>query len=200
MQAIDEALNSDDQDHGARAHHRGPETVQRDASITSSPRAIMPEALEDVWSLSATARPAEPVALPVLIVFAGRVIASTDAALRVLETSHPPVYYLPREAFHDCTHRGRRWFQLLRMEGRRPATGACAPDGRLAEACAWSYKQPDSRFRSVAGSSGGLCRIAWMAASSATNRSPPQPGGFYGGWITSNLKGPFKGVPGSGGW
>ncbi len=153
--------------------------------------------MEDVWSYP---RPPalQPVAAPIRIVFGGSTVADTRAAFRVLETSHPPVYYLPRDAFADgvlepasgtsfCEWKGLARYWSLRH------------GGRFAERVAWSYPEPTADFLALrdhlavyAGPMDG-CFVA-------DERVTPQPGGFYGGWITSDLKGPFKGVPGSMGW
>ena len=128
----------------------------------------------------------------------GEVVARTDTGWRVLETSHPPTYYLPRSAFRDgvlrdapgaswCEWKGQaRYFDLVNA-------------GRAAPKAAWSYPHPAPGFEAIAGA------IAVMAAQvdrCTVNGETviPQPGGFYGGWITSLVVGPFKGVPGSMGW
>jgi uncharacterized protein (DUF427 family) len=153
--------------------------------------------MEDVWSYP---RPpaVEPVALPVRIEFAGRAVAETASAFRVLETSHPPVYYLPREAFTGCelVPAPGRSFCEWKGEARYWSIRA---GGRVAERAAWSYPDPAPAFAAIRD------RLAVYAG--AVDRCfvggepvTPQPGCFYGGWITRGLKGPFKGGPGSAGW
>ena len=126
--------------------------------------------MENVWDYP---RPPalEPVGKSLRIVFGGVTIAQTTAGFRVLETSHPPVYYLPPDAF---------------------IAGVLEP-------ASWSYPDPTPRFAAIrdhlavyAGSM-DACFVDDEAV-------VPQPGGFYGGWITADLIGPFKGVPGSLGW
>ena len=153
--------------------------------------------MEDVWSYP---RPPalRPVTLPIRIVFAGRTIAATGAAFAVLETSHPPVYYLPPDCFQDgvlepapggshCEWKGMARYWTLAAGKRR------------AEAAAWSYPDPTPGFSAIRDHLAvyaGRMDACFVGDEQVT----PQPGGFYGGWITSNLKGPFKGVPGSMGW
>jgi uncharacterized protein (DUF427 family) len=128
----------------------------------------------------------------------GREVASTTRAWRVLETSHPPTYYLPHTAFAEGALRptgGASW-----CEWKGEATYYdLVTDTRAALHAAWTYLKPSPDFAPIAGA------IAVMAA--AVDRCTvngeqviPQPGGFYGGWVTSWIVGPFKGIPGSAGW
>ena len=153
--------------------------------------------MEDVWKYP---RPPalEPVPQSVRIVFAGRTVAETGAAFRVLETSHPPVYYLPRAAFTGCALEPASGRSFCEWKGEAHYWSIRAGD-RLAERAAWSYPEPAPAYASIqdhlavyAGAMEG-CFVGDEAVT-------PQPGGFYGGWVTRDLKGPFKGVPGSMGW
>jgi uncharacterized protein (DUF427 family) len=153
--------------------------------------------MEDVWDY-----PRPPALLPVpaliRIVFAGQQIASTAAAFRVLETSHPPVYYLPRDAFMNCDLLAAPGGSYCEWKGQAQYWTIQA-GGKRAEAVAWSYPDPTSRFRPIQDHLAvyaGPMDACFVGDEQVT----PQPGGFYGGWITSELKGPFKGVPGSNGW
>jgi uncharacterized protein (DUF427 family) len=153
--------------------------------------------MEDVWSYP---RPPalQPVSRPIRIVFAGRTIAATGAAYRVLETSHPPVYYLPPDAFTGCT--------LLPAPGRSfcewkgvARYWTIEAGGRRAERAAWSYPDPTPDFAAIRDHLAvyaGAMDACFVGEEAVT----PQPGGFYGGWVTSDLKGPFKGGPGTMGW
>ncbi len=128
----------------------------------------------------------------------GRVICRTDASWQVLETSHPPTYYLPRAAFVEgvlqrttggsfCEWKGAANYLDLRSEGR------------TAPRAAWYYPTPSAGFEVLADHVAvyaGLTDSCYVGGELVT----PQPGGFYGGWITSAVVGPFKGVPGSNGW
>jgi uncharacterized protein (DUF427 family) len=132
------------------------------------------------------------------IEFGGMEIAKTGDAWRVLETSHPPVYYLPPEAFVPgalvpapggsfCEWKGRARYWSIRA------------GGQVAELAAWSYPDPTPDFvpiQDYLAVYAGKMDACFVGGEKVT----PQPGGFYGGWITSDLKGPFKGVPGSAGW
>ena len=153
--------------------------------------------MEDVWNYP---RPPalQPVPALIRILFAGQRIASTKAAFRVLETSHPPVYYLPRDAFTDCELLAAPGGSYCEWKGQAQYWTIQVGDKR-AETVAWSYPDPTSRFRSIKDHLAvyaGPMDACFVGDEQAT----PQPGGFYGGWITSDLKGPFKGVPGSYGW
>ncbi len=116
----------------------------------------------------------------------------------MLETSHPPTYYLPRRAFVPGALReasGSSWCEWKGEANYYDLVGG----GTVARKAAWSYLHPTSGFASIAGA------VAVMAAQvdrCTVNGEvvAPQPGGFYGGWITSWVTGPFKGVPGSMGW
>ncbi|OYW07627.1 MAG: hypothetical protein B7Z53_05935 [Rhodospirillales bacterium 12-71-4] len=154
-------------------------------------------AMENVWD---DPRPPalEPVAKSSRIEFAGRTIAATEAAFRVLETSHPPVYYLPRDAFIGCTLEPAPGRSVCEWKGAALYWSIRVGD-HVAERAAWSYPDPAPAFAAIrdhlavyAGAMEG-CFVGDEAVT-------PQPGGFYGGWITRDLKGPFKGGPGSMGW
>ncbi len=134
----------------------------------------------------------------ITIELGGRTIAETDRSWRVCETSHPPSYYLPADAFEPTVLRpaaGQSWCE---WKGRATYFDLLTPQ-RTAAGAAWTYPDPTPRFRAIAGA------IAVMAG--AVDRCTvdgeqvvPQPGGFYGGWITSRVVGPFKGIAGSAGW
>lgn len=134
----------------------------------------------------------------ITVEFGGQVAASTTHGWRVLETSHPPTYYLPRNAFADGVLRAAPGASWCEWKGKAKYYDLVA-GGRVAAAAAWTYPNPTPPFRELADA------LAVMAA--AVDRCTvngeavrPQPGGFYGGWITSWVTGPFKGVPGSWGW
>ncbi|GAA0588894.1 DUF427 domain-containing protein [Craurococcus roseus] len=153
--------------------------------------------MENVWNYP---RPPalEPVALRVRIDFAGRTIAATDAAYRVLETSHPPVYYLPWAAFTGCALEPAPGRSFCEWKGEARYWTIRAGD-RAAERAAWGYPDPAPAFADIrdhlAVYAGAMDRC-FVGDEAVT----PQPGGFYGGWITRDLKGPFKGGPGTMDW
>ncbi len=134
----------------------------------------------------------------------GLVVARTTRSWRVLETSHPPTYYLPRAAFLDGVLRPTEGSSACEWKGRASyfdVVGGAGPDARpvVAERAAWTYPHPTPRFAALADAVAvspaamGACRVDGEVVVA-------QEGGFYGGWITSRVVGPFKGVPGSWGW
>ncbi len=134
----------------------------------------------------------------VVVELGGVVLAQTTHALRVLETSHPPVYYLPRDAFAPgalepaggssyCEFKGMaRYLDLVGGDRRAPRAG-------------WFYPDPEPGFEAlrdhVAVYPGALDRCTVDG-----EQVTAQAGGFYGGWITSRVVGPFKGEPGTLKW
>ena len=156
-----------------------------------------PLAQESVWDYPRPPR-LEHVPQEIRIVFAGTTIARTQTAWRVLETSHPPTYYLPRDSFTGCELLPAAGGSLCEWKGRARywtiRVGASA-----AEQVAWSYPDPTEPFAPIADHLALYC-AAMDECFVGSERATPQPGGFYGGWVTSNLRGPFKGGPGSAGW
>jgi uncharacterized protein (DUF427 family) len=128
----------------------------------------------------------------------GLVLAETRRSLRVLETFHPPTYYLPPDAVRQellqpcpgatfCEWKGvARYFDVVADPG--------GPGERRLRRAAWCYPDPSEPFRGLAGWVSfypALMDGCWVDG----ERVRPQPGGFYGGWITSRVEGPFKGDP-----
>ena len=149
---------------------------------------------ESVWDYPRPPR-VEPTTRRLRVVLGGVVVADTSRAHRVLETSHPPVYYIPpgdilpgalvataRGSF--CEFKGGARYLTVTAGGKR------------AEDAAWSYPDPSPAFvvirNHVAFYPGRMdaCTVDGEVV-------VPQPGGFYGGWITGDVVGPFKGGPGS---
>lgn len=134
----------------------------------------------------------------VVVEFAGRVVADSRRTVRVCETSHPPVYYVPRGDVADGVLRragGGSW-----CEWKGQATyWDLVVDGRRAAAAAWSYEDPSPGYEhlraAVAFYPGRVDR-----AQVDGEQVRPQPGDFYGGWITDGVVGPFKGEPGTLRW
>ena len=151
---------------------------------------------ERVWDYPRPPR-VEPISETLRIVFGDRTIAETREAFRVLETTHPPVYYLPRGSFTcEILNSPRRSF----CEWKGLASYWSLREGdRLAEDCAWSYPTPTEAF-GVIRDYLAVYPAAMDACFVAGEQVAPQPGGFYGGWMTSNLIGPFKGAPGTMHW
>ena len=162
------------------------------------PRPIPPgPGEESVWDYPRPPR-LETVAARIRISFAGETIAETSAGHRVLETSHPPTYYVPPADIRPgvlvaagrgsiCEWKGEaRYFDVV-------------TSARRAERAAWTYPAAADDFAAIAGHVAfyaGLMEGCWVGDDKVT----PQPGGFYGGWITPNVAGPFKGGPGTWGW
>jgi uncharacterized protein (DUF427 family) len=152
---------------------------------------------ESVWDYPRPPR-IEETSKRIQVVFNGILIADTVRAQRVLETSHPPVYYVPPED--------------VRMEHLAEAPGgsvcewkghasyyAVVVGSRRADRAAWSYPQPEPGYEAIRE------HLAFFAGPMDActvdgERVEPQPGGFYGGWITADVVGPFKGGPGTMDW
>lgn len=155
------------------------------------------EGQESVWDYP---RPPRVEAVPerIRVEFNGVTIAESDRAYRVLETSHPPVYYIPQEdirmeyltqtARHTfCEFKGAASYWTIKVEGRTSAEAG------------WSYPKPSPGFEAIKD------HIAFYASRVDTcyvgdERVTPQAGDFYGGWITAKIVGPFKGGAGTQGW
>jgi uncharacterized protein (DUF427 family) len=136
----------------------------------------------------------------VRIELGGGVIADTTDAVRVLETFHPPVYYLPRGSFADGVLRVEPETRRTFCEFKGYATyGSLVADDVVARGAAWWYDDPKAGFELIAD------RVAVYpgrvdACFVDGELVEAQAGDFYGGWITSRVAGPFKGTPGTEGW
>ena len=153
---------------------------------------------ESVWDYPRPPR-LEPSARRIRVVLGGETIVDTKRSYRVLETSHPPVYYVSSEDVRAGALEpagGRTTF--CEWKGTASYYDAVAGDER-AERAAWTYREPSPGFEEIRD---------WVAFYPGRvdacfvddERVEPQPGDFYGGWITSEIEGPFKGGPGSSGW
>lgn len=125
-----------------------------------------------------------------------QVIATSRSALRVLETASPPTYYLPPDAV-DMTQLQRTADGSF-CEWKGKATYWSLKSDPLHKPLCWSYHDPDQRFSAIDGHLSFY--PALIACFVDGERVQPQPGQFYGGWITSGIAGPFKGEPGTGHW
>ncbi|MHA7274328.1 DUF427 domain-containing protein [Arthrobacter sp. TMT4-20] len=152
---------------------------------------------ESVWDYPRPPR-LEPTTERVMIEFGGMVIADSTNSVRVLETSHPPVYYVPMDDFVAgalarvegsslCEYKGMAaYYDVVSGQHRAPRAG-------------WTYPTPTPGFEAlqtrVAIYPGAMdrCLIDGEVVTA-------QEGDFYGGWITSRIVGPFKGAPGTWGW
>lgn len=152
---------------------------------------------ESVWDYPRPPRVEDSSKL-IRVLFNGVVVAETRRAKRVLETSHPPVYYIPpQDVRMEClVETGRSsWCE---WKGQARYHSITAGD-RMAPDAAWSYPRPFEQYAGIAG------YLAFYASKMDTctvdgEQVQAQPGDFYGGWITSEIVGPFKGGPGTMGW
>ncbi|MCA0458544.1 MAG: DUF427 domain-containing protein [Chloroflexi bacterium] len=152
---------------------------------------------ESVWDYPRPPR-VEPTGKHVRVVFNGVTIADTTRAIRVLETSHPPAYYIPpadirmeyltttpRSTF--CEFKGAAGYWTVKV------------NGRVSENFAWSYRSPNAGYEAIKNyiaiypSKVDACFVN-------DERVTAQEGDFYGGWITAEIVGPFKGGAGTWGW
>jgi uncharacterized protein (DUF427 family) len=140
----------------------------------------------------------ETVARLVRIVFGGETIAETRDTVRVLETFHPPTYYLPVAAFRPGVLRPAAGGSFCEWKGHAIYWSVAAA-GRVAERAGWSYPEPTPDFAALRDHV-AVYPGAMDACFVGEQRVRPQPGGFYGGWITDDLVGPFKGGPGTEFW
>lgn len=152
---------------------------------------------ESVWDYPRPPR-VERSTRRIKVVLGGVTIVDTEHSLRVLETSHPPVYYLPADALTDCrvTATGRRTL----CEYKGTATyHTIAAGGCVAPEAAWSYSPPAAGYEPLLGHV-ALYPSRMDACYVDDERVRAQAGDFYGGWVTSDIVGPFKGAPGTWGW
>lgn len=154
--------------------------------------------MESVWDYPRPPR-LEPCSRRVRVELGGLVLADSTRALRVLETSHPPAIYVPPQ---DITP------GALRPSERQPSFCEWKGVARYLDvlagevvgaAAAWTYPDPSAAFAALAGHVSfypgrmDACRLDDELVQA-------QPGDFYGGWITADIQGPFKGAPGTLGW
>jgi uncharacterized protein (DUF427 family) len=154
---------------------------------------------ESVWAYPRPPR-VEPSNKRVRVVLGGAVIADTTRAHRALETSHPPVYYVPLEDVARGSlepSRGRGSF--CEWKGAASYLDVIGGDGRRVERAAWTYADPAPGFEMIRDA------VAFYAGpmdecTLDEELVEAQEGGFYGGWVTSEVVGPFKGGRGTSGW
>lgn len=152
---------------------------------------------ESVWDYPRPPR-LEPVPETIKVVFNGVVIVESESAYRILETSHPPVYYIPQDdiQMQYLTSNSRRTFCEFKGQA---VYWDLQVNGRESSLVAWSYPNPNNAYREIKD------HLAFYAsrvdeAYVADEKVWSQEGDFYGGWITSKVVGPFKGGPGTRGW
>ena len=169
-----------------------------------TPPGVRPEVArpgqESVWDYPRPPR-VEPTGEQVVVRLGGVVVAETDRvhpALRVLETSHPPTYYLPVGAFAAGSLEPGEDSSWCEFKGAAAYLDLVGGDVRAAGA-AWTYPRPSPGFEVLADHV-ALYPGRVDEVTVEGERVRPQAGGFYGGWITDRVAGPFKGGPGTAGW
>jgi uncharacterized protein (DUF427 family) len=153
--------------------------------------------MESVWDYPRPPR-VEASSRRVRVEAGGEVIAESERACRVLETSHPPVYYVPPEDVRREFLRPSRRHSWCEFKGQASYYDLVA-GGREVAGVAWYYPDPSPGYEAIRD------HIAFYpgkvdGAFVDGERVRAQDGDFYGGWITDDIEGPFKGGPGTSGW
>ena len=152
---------------------------------------------ESVWDFPRPPR-VERVAWRIRVVHAGATVVDAPEAVRVLETSQAPAYYVAFEHIADELLRNNT--QRTYCEWKGVATSADVVVGDVvAEGATWTYPEPTAPFADLVGHWAFYAQAldeCWVD----DERVDPTEGRFYGGWITANVTGPFKGAPGTSMW
>ena len=154
--------------------------------------------IESVWDYPRPPR-LEPVPHRIRVKHRGITVADTPASLRILETSHPPVYYIPHSnVTADLLRPSASRQSFCEFKGLASYWDLVV-GGVVVREAGWSYERPVAAYAQLAG------HVAFYASKVDEcwidgERVAAQPGDFYGGWITANLRGPFKGSPGTLAW
>jgi len=152
---------------------------------------------ESVWSYPRPPR-VEPTARHLRVVFGGQTVAETRRGLRVLETASPPTYYFPPDDVVAGLLRPSGYQTVCEWKGRADHFDLVVGD-RVSARAAWSYATPRPGYEPLAGHVAFYpARVDEATVDGELVRS--QPGGYYGGWITHEIVGPWKGEPGTEGW
>ena len=152
---------------------------------------------ESVWDYPRPPR-AEPTARRIQVIFNGVIVADSGRAVRVLETSQAPVYYLPPDDVQmQYLHRSQ---QTTFCEWKGHASYFdLVVDEQRAQNGAWSYPQPIPGYEAIRDHIAFYPQLMDQCLVDG-EVATPMPGGFYGGWVTRDIVGPFKGAPGTQGW
>lgn len=170
----------------------------RQADEPMKPQRVEPgPGQESVWDYPRPPR-LEESSDRVRVIVGEWVIADSTSAKRVLETSHPPVYYIPpMDIDTECLRQSQQQ-SFCEWKGKASYYDVWLP-GKVISNAAWFYAQPTPRFETIEGylafypSKVDACFVG-------SEQVRAQPGDFYGGWITSQVVGPFKGDLGTMGW
>lgn len=157
----------------------------------------MSSGTESVWDYPRPPR-VEPCKHRLRVEFNGQTVADSTRAFRLLETSHPPVYYFPLADVRTEFLKASRKASFCEFKGEASYWDLQAGT-RTSPNAAWSYAAPAEPYAIL------LNHVAFYAGRVDAcfvdhEKVQPQPGDFYGGWITSHIRGPFKGNPGTGNW
>ncbi len=152
---------------------------------------------ESVWDYP---RPPRLEADPrrVRVILGGETVADTVRALRMLETSHPPTFYLPRADIAPGALVAAAGSTFCEWKGAASYLDVVG-GGRVAARAAWWYPEPSPRYPALRGHV-AVYPGAMDACFVGDERVRAQEGDFYGGWITAEVVGPFKGGAGTRGW
>lgn len=159
--------------------------------------ASAPPGFESVWDYP---RPpaVEEVAVRARVLLGEACVADSERCLRVLETASPPTIYFPPDDVEQRLLQADEGSSFCEWKGR--ARYFSVTDGeRISRRAAWCYPEPLPEYRVLRGYVSfypGRVTACWYG----DQKVSPQPGSFYGGWVTPNLVGPFKGEPGSEAW
>ncbi len=134
----------------------------------------------------------------VVVELGGVEVCRTSRGLRVLETSHPPGWYLPAEDWLPGSLEPAAGSSFCEWKGSASYLDVVA-GGVRASSAGWTYREPVPAY-AVLRDAVAVYPVAMGSCTVDGERVRPQEGGFYGGWITDDVVGPFKGPPGSLGW
>ncbi len=154
---------------------------------------------ESVWDYPRPPR-VEPCTRRVRVEHGGAIVAASASALRVLETSHPPVIYIPpRDVDMSRLHEVADASTYCEFKGVASYFDLVDPDGPVSGLAAWTYGAPVPAYEALRDHVAfypGRVDGCWLD----DERVAAQEGDFYGGWVTADITGPFKGGPGTRGW
>lgn len=173
---------------------------EAELEAAGGPGAVAPNGkrVESVWDFP---RPPalDPVDWRIRVIHAGATIVDAPRAVRVLETSQAPAYYVASEFVDDELLRAAAGRSMCEWKGAASYVDVVVPGSDPVERAAWTYPEPTARFAAIRGHWAFYAQSVdecWVD----DERVDANQGDFYGGWITANVTGPFKGAPGTMGW